>query len=71
MDLSGLRRLRLEMGLTLEEAARRAGLAPSTLSRYENGFLRSPRPEVLQAIARGLGISAGELLELLSRKEER
>jgi transcriptional regulator with XRE-family HTH domain len=35
-----LRRRRLELGLSLTEAARRAGTSPATLSRYEHGWSR-------------------------------
>ena len=45
-----LRDLRLAAGLTLEAAARRAGLSPAHLSRLESG-LRQPSLPVLLGLA--------------------
>ena len=53
--------VRLERGLTLAEAANRAGLARSTLSKIENGHT-SPTFEVLQKYAAGVGVAMDELL---------
>jgi transcriptional regulator with XRE-family HTH domain len=47
---------------TLEEAARRAGLARSTLSKIENEQM-SPTFDAVQKLARGLGIDVPQLFE--------
>ncbi|MFI1938658.1 helix-turn-helix domain-containing protein [Streptomyces purpureus] len=57
-QLRGLRRRR---GLTLEAAARRAGLSPAHLSRLETGR-RQPSLPMLLALARIYGTTVSELL---------
>lgn len=56
-----LRALRNERMLTLAEAARRAGMDPSALSRLESGARRLTFAH-LPPLARALGVSAQELL---------
>lgn len=48
-----LKDIRLQMGLTLEEASKRTGLARSTLSKIENEQI-SPTFQALQKLATGL-----------------
>lgn len=55
-----VRALRKARHWTLEQAARQAGLARSTLSKIENGQM-SPTFEAVQKLARGLGISVPQL----------
>ncbi len=55
-----VRDLRKERGWTLAEAAERAGLARSTLSKIENGQM-SPTYEALKKLAEGLKISVPQL----------
>lgn len=55
-----VRELRRSLGWTLEEAASRAGLARSTLSKIENGQM-SPTYEALKKLAGGLAISVPQL----------
>ena len=55
-----VRGLRKDMGLTLEQAARQAGLARSTLSKIENGQM-SPTYDALKTLATGLDISVPQL----------
>ncbi|QSB17351.1 helix-turn-helix domain-containing protein [Natronosporangium hydrolyticum] len=57
-----LRHYRLARGLTLAELGQRVGRAPSALSALENGR-REPKLSLLQALARGLGVSTEQLLE--------
>src|SRR6056297_454471 len=57
MRVRGLRKAR---GWTLEQAARQAGLARSTLSKIENGQM-SPTYEALRKLAVGLEISVPQL----------
>lgn len=55
-----LRQLRQERGLTLGEAGRMTGLAPSTLSKIENDQM-SPTFDVVQKLAAGFDIDITEL----------
>ncbi|WP_374644089.1 helix-turn-helix domain-containing protein [Tabrizicola sp.] len=55
-----VRELRRSLGWTLEEAAGRAGLARSTLSKIENGQM-SPTYDALKKLAQGLAISVPQL----------
>lgn len=55
-----VRSLRQARNWTLEEAARRAGLARSTLSKIENEQM-SPTYDAVQKLARGLGIDVPQL----------
>ena len=55
-----VRALRRGLGWTLEEAAVRAGLARSTLSKIENGQM-SPTYDALKKLANGLAISVPQL----------
>lgn len=55
-----VRELRKSRGWTLEQAARQAGLARSTLSKIENGQM-SPTYEALKKLAVGLEISVPQL----------
>ena len=55
-----VRELRKNKGWTLEQAAARAGLARSTLSKIENGQM-SPTYGALKKLAEGLAISVPQL----------
>jgi len=55
-----VRQLRQARSWTLEEAARRAGLARSTLSKIENAQM-SPTFDAVQKLARGLGVDVPQL----------
>lgn len=61
LDLgSRVRDLRKSRGWTLEQAASKAGLARSTLSKIENGQM-SPTFDALKKLAEGLSISVPQL----------
>ncbi|MBY4892126.1 XRE family transcriptional regulator [Rhodobacteraceae bacterium N5(2021)] len=61
VDLAArVRELRKARSWTLEQAAGRAGLARSTLSKIENGQM-SPTYDALKKLAGGLGISVPQL----------
>ena len=61
MDLGvRVRELRKARSMTLEQAAKQAGLARSTLSKIENGQM-SPTYEALKKLAVGLEISVPQL----------
>ncbi|MEM7076730.1 MAG: XRE family transcriptional regulator [Pseudomonadota bacterium] len=55
-----VRELRKQRGWTLEQAARQAGLARSTLSKIENAQM-SPTYDALKKLAEGLNISVPQL----------
>jgi transcriptional regulator with XRE-family HTH domain len=63
-----VRELRRSLGWTLEEAATRAGLARSTLSKIENGQM-SPTYDALRKLAQGLAISVPQLFTPPSRAQ--
>jgi transcriptional regulator with XRE-family HTH domain len=63
-----VRELRRSRGWTLEQAASRAGLARSTLSKIENGLM-SPTYEALKKLAEGLAISVPQLFTPPSRAQ--
>src|SRR5450755_1854242 len=56
-----LRRERQRAQLTVRQLAETADLAPSSVSRIESGSIALPAPELLQRLARALGIDAEEL----------
>ena len=58
---TNIRTLRIQRGMTITECARRAGLHPQTLSRYENGEGRLMLDGLI-GIADALGISILRLL---------
>ncbi|SFA77148.1 transcriptional regulator, XRE family with cupin sensor [Poseidonocella pacifica] len=61
LDLGArVRDLRKGLGWTLEQAAKEAGLARSTLSKIENGLM-SPTYDALKKLAVGLDISVPQL----------
>lgn len=57
-----IKRLRLERGLTQEDAAYAAGIAVSTLQRIEADEYE-PRLKTIRALAKVLGVSPGELID--------
>lgn len=59
---ANIRAIRLQAGLSLDQAARRTGLSKSDLSRLENGH--SPITATkLEAIAAAYNVRAGELFD--------
>jgi XRE family transcriptional regulator, regulator of sulfur utilization len=63
-----LRRLRQDRRLTLEALSYLTGLSPAAISMIERGE-RSPTPETVVALARGLGVSAKRLACELAEPE--
>lgn len=59
--LYGLRRARIEGGLTTRELAGVSGVSHSTINFLENGR-RGARPETIHSLARALGIAKEELI---------
>ncbi|TQF73361.1 helix-turn-helix transcriptional regulator [Rhodococcus spelaei] len=56
-----LRTKRTALGLSASEAARRAGIQPSTLTRLELGQIVAPTAANLQALGAVLGITSADL----------
>lgn len=56
-----VRRERQRAHLTVRQLAETANLAPSSVSRIESGSIATPAPDLLQRLARALGIDAEEL----------
>lgn len=62
-----LKDIRIQLGLTLEEASKRTGLARSTLSKIENEQI-SPTFQALQKLASGLDIDIPQIFEPPKKK---
>ncbi len=63
-----LRRVRLERGLTLRQAAAQTGVTKETLSDLERAR-RQPHPPTLQKIAEGYGVEIRDLLGPIAEAE--
>jgi transcriptional regulator with XRE-family HTH domain len=57
-----IRRRRKALGLTQDALAERAKISPHFVSGLENGYTRDPSLSTVQALAKGLGVTVGELL---------
>ena len=64
-----LRHLREERGLSLNELADRAEVDPETLARVERGAV-DPRWSTVQALARGLGLSAKGVADAVAERRD-
>ena len=60
VDLAKLNRLRIDLGLTQSELARRAGITPGAVWNLEHRG--TGRPDTLKKIADVLGVRASELV---------
>jgi transcriptional regulator with XRE-family HTH domain len=58
-----IRHHRRQRGMTQEELARRAGMAPTSIVRLESGEVRAPRLSTLHSLARALQIPVAELVQ--------
>lgn len=65
-----LKEIRMKLGLTLEDASKRTGLARSTLSKIENEQI-SPTFQAMQKLANGLRIDMPQLFEPPRKKWQR
>jgi transcriptional regulator with XRE-family HTH domain len=63
-----LREFREKRGLTLEAIGVLSGMDVASISRIERGLQRPRRINVVR-LARGLGISAGRMMEMLAETE--
>lgn len=57
-----LRKTRLDLGWTLDDASARTGVARSTLSKIENGVM-SPTFDILQKVVAGLSVDLVDLFD--------
>jgi transcriptional regulator with XRE-family HTH domain len=60
----GLRSFRQQRGLSLDAISVLAGIDPSTVSKIERGLVE-PRPETIVKLARGLGVSARRMRDII------
>ena len=65
-----LRQLRIDRGLTQGQLGARCGCGAGRISRYETG-MSYPKTQLVRALARTLGVEAGELARLLPRPRTR
>lgn len=61
IDVDKLKRLRLERAWSRSELARRAGVTPDTVAKWERGH-RRPKPDALGQLAAALDVEPAELL---------
>ncbi len=57
-----LREVREKLGLTQQEVADAADLAPAVVSRLENSYYQSPGLRTIWRVAVGLGVSVADIL---------
>jgi len=63
LHVEKIKRLREQLGLTQEEAAKRAGLkGRQAWSNVENGWLTNPTLKTVENVARALGVKARDIL---------
>ena len=67
--MTTLKKKRLKRGLLQVELAQIAGVYPSTLSRFERGWL-IPSKETADKIAVALGCKADEIFNLKNKSKE-
>lgn len=65
-----IKEIRKEKDMTLEDVAKRIGVAKSTIQRYEAGLISSPKQPVLAAMAKAFNISEEWLCGMSNDKEE-
>ncbi len=58
-----LRDLRRQASLSQAALAHRAGVAPATIVRLEQGMARRPHPKTRKAVADALGVDVLEVVE--------
>ncbi len=61
-----IRHHRQRVGMTQEELARQAGIAPTSIVRLESGEVRAPRLSTLHKLAGALQIPVAELVQYVS-----
>ncbi|MBR3791377.1 MAG: helix-turn-helix domain-containing protein [Clostridia bacterium] len=64
-----IKEIRKEKDMTLEDVARRIGVAKSTIQRYEAGLISSPKQPVLAAMAKAFNVKEEWLCGMSNDKE--
>jgi transcriptional regulator with XRE-family HTH domain len=65
-----LRDLRVKHGVSQDALARRMGVHPTAVGRFERGA-RKPQPGTIPRLAKGLGVKSGEPADGLTGEEAR
>lgn len=68
MRIYSLKAIRINLGLTLEEAAKKIGISKDTLYNYEH-FKTSPKNNVVEKIMDVYNVSYNEIRFLPNKKE--
>ena len=63
MLAQNIKKFRIQLGLSQEEFARKAGITYSTLIKLESGANKNPTVKTLQQLAGALGVSLDQLVE--------
>ena len=57
-----IKQRRKELGLSAEDIAKKAGVSPATIYRYESGDIRNPRSSILRPMAEVLNLDLYDLV---------
>ena len=57
-----IRSRRIELGMTLDEVAKKVGVNNATISRWESGAIENQRRDKIELLAAALKLSPGELM---------
>ena len=58
-----IKRIRAKQGLTQDDLSKKANVKYSTLTRIEGGVVAKPSVQIIQKIAKSLGVPMEELLK--------
>ena len=58
-----IKRIRAKQGLTQDDLSKKANVKYSTLTRIEGGVVTKPSVQIIQKIAKSLGVPMEELLK--------
>jgi len=60
-----IKRMRAKQGLTQDDLAKKASIKYSTLTKIEVGIVTKPSVQTIQKIAKSLGVSMEDLLDIV------
>jgi transcriptional regulator with XRE-family HTH domain len=66
----GIKRLREQRGLTVQELATRAGTTYQSIWRIERGEQRDPSIALIRGIARALGVGVDHLIGMFTENKD-
>jgi HTH-type transcriptional regulator, competence development regulator len=66
-----VRATRQRKGMNQKELAKASGITPATVSRVEKGQVKQLKSDALKRLARALGVTIDELVDLDPSEEER